>query len=335
MNYPEFDMLDELLKTGRMPASVSEQNPQADIETQMEAPQHSRAPSSDGGIDQALITKAIYSLGPALLGSMTGSAGAKAALPAGLQARELEKADLAAAAEDRRKRDASAKDAQSKAERERAYGLAVAREARSEEREKRAEDRDRRSQERGETEGQRAANRSAMDLRKEFNSRGEVKNLPTVKTAYQNILKTAKNPSAAGDISLLTAYMKMLDPASTVREGEFATAANAGSAFDKVGAQYNQLLEGKRLTDAQRADFLNQSKGFYESALQTAKPVFNEYKEIAKKTGADPSLIVSESSFNVPSDVDEMVAVISPEGKSGKVPKSKLDAALKKGFRVR
>ena len=100
MGYPELDQLEELLKTGRMPAQVSEQNPEADLEPMMEAPAPSRGPSSDE-IDQGLITKAIYSLGPAILGGLTGSAGAKAALPTGIQSRQLEKDDMAMAKAER------------------------------------------------------------------------------------------------------------------------------------------------------------------------------------------------------------------------------------------
>ena len=36
-------------------------------------------------------------------------------------------------------------------------------------------------------------------------------------------------PDAAGDMALIFSYMKMLDPNSTVREGEYATAQDAGS----------------------------------------------------------------------------------------------------------
>ena len=41
-------------------------------------------------------------------------------------------------------------------------------------------------------------------------------------------------PSGASDIALLYGYMKVLDPGSTVREGEFATASNAGGIPDKI-----------------------------------------------------------------------------------------------------
>jgi hypothetical protein len=47
------------------------------------------------------------------------------------------------------------------------------------------------------------------------------------KDAYTRIQDSASDPSAAGDLALIFNYMKMLDPGSTVREGEFATAQDS------------------------------------------------------------------------------------------------------------
>ena len=59
---------------------------------------------------------------------------------------------------------------------------------------------------------------------------------------------------------MITGYMKMIDPGSTVREGEFATAANSGGVSDNVRSLYNSLINGKRLSPQQRENFL-QSAG--------------------------------------------------------------------------
>ena len=62
--------------------------------------------------------------------------------------------------------------------------------------------------------------------------------------------------------------MKILDPGSVVREGEFATAQNTGSVPESVSALYNRVLNGQRLTDTQRADFLNQAQNLVRSQQQ-------------------------------------------------------------------
>ena len=62
--------------------------------------------------------------------------------------------------------------------------------------------------------------------------------------------------------------MKILDPGSTVREGEFANAANAGGVGDKVISVYNKLKKGAFLSPMQRIDFYQRAKDLYGSAAQ-------------------------------------------------------------------
>jgi len=101
--------------------------------------------------------------------------------------------------------------------------------------------------------------------------------------AYKKIETAAQNPSAAGDISLLYGYMRILDPASTVREGEFATAQNAGSIPEAIRARYNKAVNGEMLTTVIRNDFVNQAKNLVTSQKeiydQTIRPKFDSIVE--------------------------------------------------------
>jgi hypothetical protein len=118
-----------------------------------------------------------------------------------------------------------------------------------------------------------------------------VKDFITRRSGYQTILNAANDPSAAGDLSLIFAYMKTLDPNSVVREGEFATAQNAGSAFNRVGALYNKVVNGQRLTEAQRSDFVGQARKIYQGAKQT----YSGFKQIfdgrAQAQGIDQKFV--------------------------------------------
>ncbi len=89
-----------------------------------------------------------------------------------------------------------------------------------------------------------------------------------VNDSYGRILASAKDPSPAGDLALIFNYMKMLDPGSTVREGEFATAQNSGSLPEILRAKYNKIKNGKRLDPEQRADFVKRSGDLYKSQEQ-------------------------------------------------------------------
>ena len=63
-----------------------------------------------------------------------------------------------------------------------------------------------------------------------------------------------ENPQVA-DVSMVFNYMKMLDPGSTVREGEYATAKNTGGIAQNYINTYNAARGGGFLSDGQRADF--------------------------------------------------------------------------------
>lgn len=134
-------------------------------------------------------------------------------------------------------------------------------------------------------------------LRKEFI--GLNKNFYDVRDAYSRITTTAQNPSPAGDLALIFNYMKMLDPGSTVREGEFANAQNAGSVSNKIIGTYNRVLNGERLADGQRKDFLNQAQRMYSTALETYKKTAANYMGLAVQYGGQPSRVVTDMTADV------------------------------------
>ena len=74
-----------------------------------------------------------------------------------------------------------------------------------------------------------------------------------VQISYEQAYKVDR-PQVA-DVSMIFAYMKMLDPRSVVREGEQAQAQGTGGALDLAINTYNKLLGGGSLTDAQRKSF--------------------------------------------------------------------------------
>lgn len=126
-------------------------------------------------------------------------------------------------------------------------------------------------------------------LRKEFNALPQVKDFAIRSSGLGTVLASAEDPSPAGDISLIFAFMKMLDPNSVVREGEFATAQSAGSIPESVWAKYNQALEGTRLAPTVRQDFVNRAQRIYNSAATDFGRVYSRYEDIAKRANLDPS----------------------------------------------
>lgn len=132
----------------------------------------------------------------------------------------------------------------------------------------------------------------AAKLRGEYNK--EAATFTGVADSYQRIKDSAADPSAAGDLSLIFNYMKVLDPGSTVREGEFATAEAAGSIPTQIVARYNKILKGERLAPEQRADFVNRADRLYkgqETRFNTR--VKDRYTGLAKRYGLDPAEVLS------------------------------------------
>ena len=128
------------------------------------------------------------------------------------------------------------------------------------------------------------------DLRTEFQA--QVKPYVELGQAYQKIETAAKNPSPAGDIAMVYGFMKVLDPSSVVREGEFATAQNAGSVPDSVRNMYNKALSGERLNEKIRSDFLQQARNLVESQRVMSNDLVSRYTEVAKNYKLDPNQVV-------------------------------------------
>lgn len=138
------------------------------------------------------------------------------------------------------------------------------------------------------------ATMAAVDaLRKERNSLPITKDTQTSSVATQKIREAAANPSAASDLSLIFSYMKVLDPGSTVREGEFANAQNATGVPDKIRNLYEKVRTGERLNDTQRMDFLSQAERLHGSQIAKQKKVDTGYASLAKKRGLDSQDILT------------------------------------------
>lgn len=120
----------------------------------------------------------------------------------------------------------------------------------------------------------------------------------TQRDAYARISSLAQDPSPAGDLGLIFSYMKLLDPGSTVREGEQATAENARGVPDSLRNLYGKIMSGKKLTSDQRVDFLNRSKGIFKSAESQQKKTTEEFGKLGRKNGIDPSKFIRDTGLS-------------------------------------
>lgn len=141
-----------------------------------------------------------------------------------------------------------------------------------------------------------------QDLRKEYLALPVVKDFATVQQGWDRIQSAAENPSPAGDLGLIFSFMKVMDPGSVVRESEFATAESAAAWLQEAGQSgidvplpvataIRRMATGQRLSDEQRADFVNQAAGFYNRHAERVNYEVSEYRRLAVEYGLSPDRI--------------------------------------------
>jgi hypothetical protein len=133
-------------------------------------------------------------------------------------------------------------------------------------------------------------------IRKEYSD--QTKTYQDVKSSYGRVL--ASDDNAVGDLSLIFGYMKMLDPGSVVREGEFATAQNAAGVPERITNIYNKIANGERLSTSQRNSFKGQAKKLYGVALEGEETVRTGLERISKGYGLNPQNIFYSDTEQVP-----------------------------------
>lgn len=131
--------------------------------------------------------------------------------------------------------------------------------------------------------------------------------------AYQRIQSIeSDNKTGAGDVALVYSYMKMLDPRSTVREGEIAMARDAAGVPGTVLNLYNSVIKGETLTPDVRNAFRAQAKALFSKQASQHERRAKTFEEIAKRQGADPR--------NVVIDLSQPEEAKTPAGGAGGLP---------------
>ena len=137
----------------------------------------------------------------------------------------------------------------------------------------------------------------------------------SVGDSFNTILAGADDPTAASDLSLIFAFMKMLDPRSTVRESEFAQAEQAGALPDRVQNIIGRLWDGERLK-VNRKDFLNQAKNLYDARLPGYTTLVDKYGSIAGREGLNVQNVLTDYRVNL-DRFNKVMKMPLPSGNTG------------------
>lgn len=107
---------------------------------------------------------------------------------------------------------------------------------------------------------------------------------------------------ASDDIALIFSFMKTLDPGSTIQQGEYANAQNAGGVPERIVNIYNKARSGEFLTDEQRNDFINTARLNLQGLQKEAQKVARSYQKDAKARGIPEYLVVDEDLMSMQSE---------------------------------
>jgi len=132
-------------------------------------------------------------------------------------------------------------------------------------------------------------------LRSDFDKEIKDTNAQPIVSAYRKLESLVNNnpePGGQGDIAIVFSFMKMLDPNSVVREGEFQTAENATPRAVQFARTWNKFFNGGRFLESDRKKFLEVTKLLVAPALADLEFVKQRYIKISQRYGYPPSLIV-------------------------------------------
>lgn len=136
-------------------------------------------------------------------------------------------------------------------------------------------------------------NQAAEGLRKEFHGNDTVQAFNKVDAAVNKIrLAATPNSTPFQDMSAIFAFMKVLDPGSTVREGEYATVEKSRGWPDAFRGLYNKALSGQKLTVEQKAQLIASGEQNYQGQLKNALPAIRQYADLEDEKGFGPGTIV-------------------------------------------
>lgn len=120
-----------------------------------------------------------------------------------------------------------------------------------------------------------------------------------LRTSYSTIKASGEaayaDTTGAADVAMITAFMKMLDPGSVVRETEFANAENTAGLFNTLKNLLPKIGQGKKLGDAQRKNFLGLAAKYMEAAVGFEKELRTDLTKVATDYGLSTDRVFGAS----------------------------------------
>lgn len=140
---------------------------------------------------------------------------------------------------------------------------------------------------------------------------GMIKDTVGIRNTAQDLDRLGKIGGGPSAIAMVYKFMKSLDPASVVREGEFATAESASGVPTQIANIYNKLVSGERLDKTQVDSFVKTAKELANSAIESSSSEVDKY--LGTFEDSIPDSFIKKTKERIPSmfDIDSSTASTS------------------------
>lgn len=122
----------------------------------------------------------------------------------------------------------------------------------------------------------------------------DVKDFVTVRDNFERMREMATANSGAGDLSIIFAYMKVLDPTSVVREAEYNNAAAAIGKIPQLANIPRRWVSGKLLTPEGRRGFIAAANRLYKTKETQYRRAIEMYGKQADTYGIPRDLVMRD-----------------------------------------
>ena len=139
-------------------------------------------------------------------------------------------------------------------------------------------------------------------------SKGFAETSSAMKKVLSAIETADKNPGSA--LAAGTAFMKILDPNSVVRETELGMALNASGWFDRATNYVNTLKNGRIMTKEQQKNLREAANALFEEAKASQMEIDGAYRRRATDYGANPDRVIVDRGQNKPAQ--KPIAALPP-----------------------
>lgn len=143
-----------------------------------------------------------------------------------------------------------------------------------------------------EAEGEATGNyQQEKGLREEFEK--AVATPKAVVSTYRRIANAAAAQNGIGDLDMIFAYMKMLDPASVVRESEFEQVGRTGGLPAQVQGYFNRIQGAGSLSPDVRAQIVRHAATLRDGAEASINAERQRARELAVSYGFNPDRVAA------------------------------------------